>query len=149
MSNRFPFAFVLVAVSVVLFVVAGCSKSPFDLVKVTGTITVDGKPTEALVNFFPENKDHRGAIGMADESGKFTMGTLQTSDGVMPGKHRVTIASKTPPPMSGAARMTGNENTGPYVSPFPERYGNPATSGIEVEVKKGEKNDFTFDVKTN
>jgi len=123
----------------------GCSKSPYDLVRVTGTVTIDGQPTEAVVNFFPADPQQRGAIGQAGGDGKFVMGTLQGNDGAVVGKHRVAISPKTPPPMSGSAQMLGGEQQ-QYVSPFPEKYGNPATSGIEVEVKKGEKNDFAFDM---
>lgn len=142
--------FLLGAVTaIVLLSATACSRSPYDLVKVTGTVTVDGKPTEALVNFFPENKEHRGAIGQAGTDGTFAMGTMKAKDGAVPGKHRVAISPKTPPPMSGSARMVGNENAEAYVSPFPERYGNPETSGFEVEVRKGEKNNFTFDIKTD
>ncbi|MCL2623013.1 MAG: hypothetical protein FWD31_05030 [Planctomycetaceae bacterium] len=132
----------------VLTALAGCTKSPYDLVKVTGTVTLDGQPTEAVVNFFPIDNQQRGAIGQAGSNGKFVLGTLQGNDGAVAGKHRVAISSKTPPPMSGSAQMLGGESQ-PYVSPFPEKYGHPTTSGFEVEVKKGEKNDFTFDLKSS
>ncbi|MGL6195112.1 MAG: hypothetical protein ACRC2T_09865 [Thermoguttaceae bacterium] len=136
----------LLLVLTVSFVLSGCSKSPYNLAPATGIVTLDGEPIEALVNFFPVG-EARGAIGHADASGKFSLGTLKAGDGAVVGKHRVAVSPKTPPPMSGSAQMLGSEGTGNYVAPFPERYSNPATSGIEVEVVKGGKDKNYFELK--
>lgn len=131
-----------------LVLVSGCSRSPYDLAPVTGTVTVDGKPADVIVVFFPEDTQLRSANGATNANGRFTMGTLKGGDGAVVGKHRVAISTKTPPPMRGGGSVLGADKkvNEKFVLPFPVKYCNPETSGIEVEVKKKGKNDFTFEL---
>jgi hypothetical protein len=39
-------------------------------------------------------------------------------------------------------------SAGPYVAPFPQKYGNPKQSGFTAEVAPDGENDFTFDMKS-
>jgi hypothetical protein len=63
------------------------------------------------------------------------MSTIKTGDGVPPGKYKVQV---NPPPMVNAEAA--------FVSPFNAKYSNFATSGLEFEVKRGQKNEFPIQV---
>ena len=72
---------------------AGCSgvKRP-TLVRVSGTVTVNGKPVEgATVVFTPMEGGARNAEGITDASGVYQLTTFEPNDGVILGKHAVTI----------------------------------------------------------
>lgn len=109
-----------------LLILAGCSGEPEppklpDPVKVTGTVTLDGKPLEgAAILFQPTSeKGYQGAAGQTDASGKYELNTDigkgQSRPGVIPGDYVVSISrlvkpdgsfvpvdSKEPPMMLGA-----------------------------------------------
>lgn len=115
----------LSAASLLLF--AGCSsdikpppKLP-DTVKVTGTVTLDGKAAEGVaVRFAPLlDKGYHGATGITDASGKYELhtdiGYGKSSPGAIPGDYIIFVSrmvkpdgslvpadSKEPPMMSGA-----------------------------------------------
>jgi Carboxypeptidase regulatory-like domain len=141
----------------------GCAHKPAveGLVKVTGTVTYQGKPVEgATVVFSPEGKG-RPASGRTDSSGRFQLTTLEANDGAMPGKYRVAISkfegassAATPPSADemakkftqmrgraavkgGAAKLGGAKNL------LPVKYRSPKTSGLTAEVPKDGK-DFSF-----
>ncbi len=113
-----------------LLVVSGCSdgSSPPpnlpDTVKVTGTVTLDGKLLEgAVVRFAPiSDRGFHGAAGVVDASGKYELvtdiGNGKSRPGVIPGDYTVYVTrmvkpdgslvpanSKEPPMMSGARDM--------------------------------------------
>lgn len=110
-----------------LLFVAGCSsdiKPPPKLpegVKVTGTVTLDGKSLEGVsVRFAPMvEKGYHGASGQTDASGKYELvtdiGNDKSRPGVIPGDYLIYVSrlvkpdgslvpanSKEPPMMSGA-----------------------------------------------
>jgi hypothetical protein len=63
-------------------------------VKVSGTVTFDGKPLDgATVTFHPEAKDGKKATGKTDANGNYTLKT-DGAEGAAPGKHRVLISLK-------------------------------------------------------
>lgn len=110
-----------------LLFVAGCSsdlkpppKLP-DTVKVTGTVTLDGKPADGVtIRFAPTvEKGYHGATGQTDASGKYELntdiGNGKSRPGVIPGDYLIFLSrlvkpdgslvpadSKEPPMMSGA-----------------------------------------------
>jgi hypothetical protein len=125
-----------------LLLLAGCGGSGNPpTAKVTGTVTLKGAPVDgALVTFNPERG--RPASGVTDVSGKFTLSTFIKDDGAVLGKHKVTIAESNrdkPPPMPGFGE--------PLPSRFPAKYGKAESSPLSENVEKGQKNDFTFDIK--
>jgi hypothetical protein len=100
---------------------------------VSGTVTLAGKPlADVGVTFLPEGKGP-SASGNTDAAGNFTLRTNKPGDGAPLGKHRVVI---------------GNAQEGPRKGPaIPEKYGRYESSDLAAEVKPGEKNVFTFDLK--
>ena len=125
----------------VLIALAGCGRSDgLTTVKVTGTVVHKGKPAQGvMVTFLPEKG--RPASGVTDVSGRFVLSTLKPGDGVVPGKHAVTLSESfqdKPPPFPGMGA--------PLPSRFPPKYGDPKTTPLTREVQSGGKNDFPFDV---
>src|SRR6476660_8300653 len=101
---------------------------------VRGTITMAGKPLANVgVNFFPMGK---GPIaGNTNERGEFTLMTTRPGDGAAIGSHKVIL---------------GNAEEGPRNpgrAAIPEKYTRPQTSDLAAEVKAGQTNVFTFDLK--
>ncbi len=124
----------------------GCSGSenPQTIIA-SGIVTIDGQPmTKGTVTFQPVLSEignlKRPATGQIDSSGRFQLSTFQDGDGLLPGKYHVVITAFENAPTAeeyaaGAKRK----------SLIPEKYGNPATSGLEVIVTDS-SNEFTFEL---
>lgn len=84
-------------VALTLFV-AGCGSGEFNMVPVSGTITMDGEPLEgAEVVFAPmEIKDQAivgpASVGITDSNGKYTLKTPKGVEGAVVTKHRVAVS---------------------------------------------------------
>jgi hypothetical protein len=75
------------------------------------------------------------ATGMVQPDGTFRVSTYREGDGAVPGKHRVALT----PPLPQGDR--------PIPPPIlPPRYGDLKTSGLEIEVKKGQANPARLEV---
>lgn len=119
-------------VAVLTFAILGCGPAGPKTARVSGTITLEGKPLPKVgVTFLPTKKGPI-ATGNTDENGQFTLTTVRKGDGAPIGSHKVTI---------GAAEE------GQKLPNIAERYGNPHTTNLIADVKAGEKNTFTFDLK--
>lgn len=79
----------------------GCG-SKGDVVPVSGTVRVDGKPTENIaVSFTPilgQSTPGPTSSGLTDSEGRFTLSTVQERriSGAVPGRHRVTLNRRIP-----------------------------------------------------
>jgi len=115
--------------------IAGCGGG---LQPVRGTVTLaDGKPaagSQVVLEGGPEGKKI-AARGDVREDGSFELSTFKPGDGVPPGKYKVRV---NPPPMVNAEAA--------YISPFNTKYSNFETSGLEFEVKSGQRNEFPIQV---
>ena len=87
----------LVLLFVALPFCIGCGGGDFATAKVTGKITVGGKPvTGGDVMFMPLGKDANGQSGKAARSqirpdGTYSLTTYEAFDGAVIGKHQVTL----------------------------------------------------------
>jgi hypothetical protein len=116
---------------------------------VSGKVTYKGELLKAgNVNFLPDaaGASGRGASGVI-QAGYYSMTTLTPGDGVLPGNYKVGINANYTD-MSEAAKQpggiyTGNKYAGPRIKVIPEKYTNPATSGLTFEVKPTSN---TFDI---
>lgn len=128
----------------------GCGSSgKLPLVKASGEVLVGGKPAEgALVVFHPQEKDRERDVkpfAKTNAQGKFVLNTYEEGDGATPGEYKVTIVWN----KAGAAPKVafGNDSgqsTGP--DQLGGRYGNPANTPLSKSVKKGEANEFKFEL---
>ena len=128
-SYRFVIYFVILA----CFAIVGCGKKGPNTATVTGTITLDGRPAEAVgIKFFPERG--RPGYGLSEKSGQYKIRFMQNSDGCIPGPNLVTFEAYSEP---------GNESS----QYLPKRYNTKAEENpeMQVDVKPG-KNVFNFDL---
>lgn len=130
--------------------ITGCAQGPTDtppLARVKGTVTLDGKPlTSGSVQFTPDqNRGTTGrmALGNINEDGTFELMTITAGDGAQVGYHLVAIESYE----SSSFDPNQPVNQSPK-SLIPKRYTDPKTSALTAEVKSGEENTFTFELKT-
>lgn len=82
-----------------LLIVAGCGGSkPYDVVRVSGTVTLDGQPVaDARVEFQPVATSVEGmgpdAVGTTDAQGRYTLTTTFDENGATVGENRVRIST--------------------------------------------------------
>jgi len=137
----------------------GCSGSgtEVELGKVTGVVTMDGKPlADAVVIFIPENGNPSTA--QTDAAGKYELAHRGNAMGAIPGKHKVRITTGQPAapavdpdadmsnvtPTTGAGFEEAGTPKGKAAKkePIPAKYNTNTT--LTAEVKAGEN---TFDFK--
>jgi len=86
-------------------VLAGCGGGPRP-VKVSGTLTLDGKPVEgATIKFVPVAENGRPAVGLTKADGGFELTTHENSDGAIPGDYKVVVTYN-PPVESAPSQST-------------------------------------------
>lgn len=101
MSRRSRLRRAAVVVAIGAALVAGCSRNPFPLAPVSGTVTLDGVPLRSgVVSFQPTasqgSQAGPGSTGPIDERGHFVLVALDGTPGAVVGEHRVRIYSATP-----------------------------------------------------
>ena len=126
--------------------ILGCSRSELPpRVKVTGIVTLDGKPLPVgRVQFLPDrSKGNAGpiAVGIIDETGRYQLSTDRRSDnhdGAVLGFHKVCVE---------AIPQPTNEADIPR-SLIPAKYNNPSTSGLTAEIRAVEVNEIPLKLKS-
>jgi hypothetical protein len=94
-------------------------------VRVSGTLTVDGKPvSKGTVHFVPEKG--RPATGIV-EDGKFTLTTYNDGDGAIPGKNRVSVEV-----VQEVPTKDGDTTSKSVIA---AKFMNPDDSGIQLEIR--------------
>jgi hypothetical protein len=127
-----PFSAVVLAL--VAFACAGCgSKSP--VARVNGKVLLEDKPlASGFVVTLPQSG--RGAKGTITD-GEFELSTFGNGDGALIGTHKVAVVANEP------SKGTDTE-AAPGKLLVPQRYTNPETSKLTIEVKAGEVNTPTL-----
>ena len=91
------FLAVLIALSLVSF--AGCNQRSYDVVPVSGSVTLYGEPlANATVSFEPKHAGEEGVVGPGslgetDYDGNFTLRTHKGDRGAVVGRHTVRIST--------------------------------------------------------
>ena len=125
----------------VAVVAAGCGRGDeLPTAPVSGQLTIDGTPIpKGQVVFAPEQG--RSASGIIQPDGTFVLSTYGDGDGAIVGRHTITVISS-----------EAVEGADPYDldSPrrwlVPQRYSNPATSGLSFLVRDDGPNVVEFDL---
>lgn len=143
-----------VALSATLLFVLGCGGEGYGPTgKITGRLTMDGKPLAAgtAVSFMQMEKGFL-AFGLTDADGKFEVGSWNKGD--MPvGTYKVMLAPPSAPTkpakeVSASEAFENPELLEPTVkADFPPKYRDTNTSGLEYEIKSG-PNHFDIDLKS-
>jgi hypothetical protein len=139
----------------VTFFMLGCSHS-HNLKYVEGTVTLDGKPIEAVsVSFLPVDPSMGlGAGGYTDTRGKFKLSSLvgKGGDGTQSGKYNVVFVKLAPSREQTEKEKELSKTNPEKITPIPmidvlpSKYNSPKTSGFEVEIIESGKNVFQFDL---
>lgn len=116
-------------------------------VSASGVLTLRGKPLEYYrVMLFPEKGD-RPAMGITDAEGRFTLGTNRSDDGAVVGRHHVAVQYIGPPNTNPGAGITDFTSPPSPKSNIDKKYHDPATSDLQVEIKKGGNAEIALDLK--
>jgi hypothetical protein len=135
-----------------LLALSGCGGGVEGITPVHGTVTYKGQPlTEGEVNFVPDGGGPaRGARGLLDSSGYYTLGTFDAADGAYAGKYKVTVIARGPDlpvPARKKGKMMEEDMQGSGKPLIPRRYFNPTTSQLSAEVVDGKTNEINFELK--
>lgn len=133
-----------------LITLVGCGGGPppgpaqLATVPAAGTVTMQGKPIANASVSFQHSDGTATANGTTDADGKFTLSTYGTNDGAPVGKYKVTVA------VGGAQEIEPGvlapEPEGGFKSSIPEKYADPAQSGLEAEIPAGGKQDLAIEL---
>lgn len=130
-------------------VLSGCGKPDRGTVPVTVSVIYQGKPVvDASISLLSE--DGRYAVGTTDVQGLSRLFTYAPNDGALPGPYAVAIDKHEtifPDAPASAADDHGQSQSIRHIYHIPQKYADTATSGLSLEVVKGEKNDFSFELK--
>jgi hypothetical protein len=131
----------LVLAFAVFFLLAGCGPSRPRTVPVSGRVTWQGRPVvDGIVVFYPATG--RPATGIIAADGTYRLRTFDPNDGVVLGKHCVTIEAKRTiharlAPKSMEEEMRGSPAGAPEPTVewlVPEKYSQQSTSPLTAEV---------------
>jgi hypothetical protein len=129
-----------------MLVLAGCGR-PSRTVPAGGVVVLDGKPVAGAAVLLSPVAGGVPARGTTAADGSFSLSTFDDGDGAVAGMHRVGVSK-----MDAKGFVTGDDglsgkldgSTIQVRSLIPERYMNPATSGLEATVERGGKNRFSL-----
>lgn len=118
---------------VALLCVAGCGTPEIPIAKVSGRVTIDGKPaTEGIVYFVPTRGP--SAAGAIQSDGSYRLSTRNANDGAVVGRHRVYLGPAWPVD-NGSGMVADVKPRAPNTFP-PQRYRTPEASGLTAEVSE-------------
>jgi hypothetical protein len=133
----------VVCCALLFCLVAGCKNSnELETAQASGKVLLDGKPlTCGTVTFVPTRG--RAAEGKIQADGTFTLGTYRAGDGAIVGKHRAAIVVL----KSLTAKVSPERDES--IMAIPDHYTSAEASGLEYEVKPGQANEFTIELKSS
>jgi hypothetical protein len=113
--------------------VTGCGGGPPEPPRhpVSGQVKLRGKPLpEATVSFHPQQQGARLLYAVTDPEGRFKITFREPGDGAPAGKYLVTVVRH-------KASKDGDEIVRNGPNELPQRYENPGTSGLSVDIVDG------------
>ena len=112
--------------------IIGCDR-PSNIVPVTGTVLLDGKPLEGAAVLFHPEADEKPAVGITDNLGNFHLTTRTKGDGGRLGINRVSITKERNDP----TKHDTEEESQNFTLVTPPQYASPDLSGLEIHVSPG------------
>jgi hypothetical protein len=122
---------------------SGSEKLPTEPAR--GIVKYKGKPVAKASVGFQSLDGKVSAWGKTDGVGSFTLSTYGEEDGIPPGKYRVTVAADNTEEIEPGVLAPEPEEG--WKSPIPEKYADPETTDILIEVTQAGPNDFTIELK--
>jgi len=135
-------------IAAALLMTLGCTGKPPARGVVNGRVTIGSKPVTGATVFF-ENTETGIAMNAAlDQDGRYEVKS-HLGAGLPPGTYHVAVTpggvmspeEADATPLAGEAKA---ERAKKPVTPVPEKYHNPASSGLTIEVKEGNNPPFDF-----
>jgi hypothetical protein len=114
-------------------------------------VTYKGEPLKVGSIIFVPDGGGKTAVADITPEGEYVLGSYESADGAIPGKHRVMIIALTAPGGSGLPEDTIKLKGGAQspVNVIPQHYADDKTSKLIAEVKDGENSiDFILGEKT-
>ena len=125
--------------------------------RVTGTVTMQGKPVDgAVITFVPTSNEGTAASAITDSNGKYALTTWSAGDGARPGEYRVKVNKQEQTaidPAKVVKNLTIEEEQKIYVenkkprppakSLIPSKYQDESSSGLSHTVPNSSS---TFDI---
>lgn len=121
---------------ILVLLLAGCGSGP-RTVRVTGTATYQGKsaPANLVITFLPQNGQR--SIGLTDQNGKFILRSSSGKESVPVGMHKVCVQLKPAASRQDDEEYRAAQLNDPTIAAILEKYGNPDTTPLVVEIKDG------------
>lgn len=145
----------IASTALLAFVALGCgggekgNNKPLEVKKTVparGIVRYQGNPLkDAAVTFVPLDNATVSARGTTDSVGSFVLTTYSKDDGAPVGKYKVLVSVNLAKEIEPG--VLAPEPPGGFKSPIPIKYNNANTTDILLEVKEGDKNDFTIELK--
>ena len=133
----------------------GCGKGGPDLIAVTGTVKVDGKPApNAQVVFHPAERQGTTSVGTTNAAGEYELLFPGGRKGALAGAHRVTIEYHVLPDGSTPSNDLPPDDPNSYEAllavgglkqVLPAKYSDPAKTELKANVSASEMV-FDFEV---
>jgi hypothetical protein len=121
------------ALAVAAISLAGCGRGGPEVVRVTGTVTCQGKPVGNLfLNFKPEVG--RPSWGVTDAEGKYSLKYNRDRDGAVVGNHTVWVQFRPRNP-GEELQMTGPGAKRSNLSAALQKYGSEKTTPLKFDVE--------------
>jgi hypothetical protein len=135
------------AIPLVIAFAAGCSKSPYAIAPVSGSVSLDGQPlTGGVVIFQPVASQGTvagpGSTGRLDANGHFRLSTINGTPGAVVGEHVVRIYSRSPE----SAPVSDSDSAATPKERVPERFN--YASDLRFTVPKAGSADANFTLTT-
>ena len=121
---------------------SGCGHSGPEIARVSGTVTLDGKPLPEAFVFFRHADGGRISEAFTDNSGRYTLNYSNDESGAMVGSNTVRISTFIEAVREDSGAIVKGTNKKELV---PAKYNKQ--SELTVEVKSG-KNTLDFDLKS-
>ncbi|MEZ6139253.1 MAG: hypothetical protein R3B84_01660 [Zavarzinella sp.] len=137
-----------------MIALSGCNTGEPEIVPVTGTLTLNGKPlAHAEISFVPMQEGLSGhyiATAVTDDQGKFTL-KIPKGAGACAGENKVTVIEGPLPDeargQSAKAQILASQFTAKLTNrPIPPQYASLAQSPLSVTVTK-DQSDYPIDLK--
>ena len=127
--NRQSSPFVLATALLTTLAAVGCGGSDVDLVKVTGTVTMNGEPVADAEVLFKPVAGGRLSHGKTDAEGRYTLEYLPGQRGAIVGAHQVSVSTYVEPDTdsSDPEKMAGRPET------IPAEFNSRTTLEAELE----------------
>lgn len=141
---------VAIGTALLIVIASGCGKgsNQVPVVRVRGTVTLDGKPvTKGLVVFFPKF-DAPVARGRIKEDGTYVLSTYGSGDGAAIGEFNVAILAQDEEALleSLPEDFAGNVPEPPPL--IPRKYFNQNTSELTATTVPGDTNVIDFNLES-